>query len=293
MTGLANFLFGNIFFIILLIILYYIYHEYKELKKQTNEIKEIFDKTLDSYLENKITEAKNIADRIMKDHEDSEVATTEIKRLLLQIEKYEQGTINDKVAASNSLNKFKLSKKIDLEKYPYLKELESLGTFTEKDLNSLENGLAISRREYNAKAFRYNERANGIPIQYLLKFLKLNNQFLIFDAPKQENYEDIYEVFEEQEPEIHSLSSLNYNQEVTYKKEEKIELEDTSAPKTETIIDYSDVVLKPSIRIEQDITASDLIDNIELPKEAEPEVEEDNKDDKSKDKNKNKDQKKN
>ncbi len=293
MTGLANFLFGNIFFIILLIILYYIYHEYKELKKQTNEIKEIFDKTLDSYLENKITEAKNIADRIMKDHEDSEVATTEIKRLLLQIEKYEQGTINDKVAASNSLNKFKLSKKIDLEKYPYLKELESLGTFTEKDLNSLENGLAISRREYNAKAFRYNERANGIPIQYLLKFLKLNNQFLIFDAPKQENYEDIYEVFEEQEPEIHSLSSLNYNQEVTYKKEEKIELEDTSAPKTETIIDYSDVVLKPSIKIEQDITASDLIDNIELPKEAEPEVEEDNKDDKSKDKNKNKDQKKN
>lgn len=293
MTGLANFLFGNIFFIILLIILYYIYHEYKELKKQTNEIKEIFDKTLDSYLENKITEAKNIADRIMKDHEDSEVATTEIKRLLLQIEKYEQGTINDKVAASNSLNKFKLSKKIDLEKYPYLKELESLGTFTEKDLNSLENGLAISRREYNAKAFRYNERANGIPIQYLLKFLKLNNQFLIFDAPKQENYEDIYEVFEEQEPEIHSLSSLNYNQEVTYKKEEKIELEDTSAPKTETIIDYSDVVLKPSIKIEQDITASDLIDNIELPKEAEPEVEEDNKDDKPKDKNKNKDQKKN
>lgn len=293
MTGLANFLFGNIFFIILLIILYYIYHEYKELKKQTNEIKEIFDKTLDSYLENKITEAKNIADKIMKDHEDSEVATTEIKRLLLQIEKYEQGTINDKVAASNSLNKFKLSKKIDLEKYPYLKELESLGTFTEKDLNSLENGLAISRREYNAKAFRYNERANGIPIQYLLKFLKLNNQFLIFDAPKQENYEDIYEVFEEQEPEIHSLSSLNYNQEVTYKKEEKIELEDTSAPKTETIIDYSDVVLKPSIKIEQDITASDLIDNIELPKEAEPEVEEDNKDDKPKDKNKNKDQKKN
>ena len=76
-------------------------------------------------------------------------------------------------------------------------------------MESLDNGIAIARKEYNTQAFRYNEKANGFPMQYLTKLLKLNSQFLIFDKPRAKKYSELYEVFEEEEPEIDSLTSLN------------------------------------------------------------------------------------
>ena len=188
MSGLANFLFGNIFLIILVAIIIYTIRQYKDLKERTASINDIFKKTLDAYLTTKMNEAKEDADKIKKEHGEDEIVAAEINRLLYQIEEFEKGSINDKVAASNSINKFKVSKKIDFEKYPYLKELEGLGTFTEEDMTSLENGVAIARKEYNTQAFRYNEKANEVPIQYLTKFLKLNSQFTIFDAPKYAKY---------------------------------------------------------------------------------------------------------
>lgn len=268
MSGFANFLFNNLFLIILIIIAYYVFHEYKDLKAKTKAIYDIFDKVLNKYLEKKVNETKDLANKILNEHSTDEVAKTEVNRLMYQIEKFDNGTINDKVATSNSLNKFKLNTKIDLEKYPYLKELENIGTFTEEDMNSLENGIAIARREYNARAFRYNEKANGVPIQYLLKFLKLNSQFIIFDAPKYEKYSDLYEVFEEKEPEINFLSSLNYNNEVEKAEAEVIENKET-IKQVEPEMEYSDIILKPSTKIEQTILASEVTDNsLELPKEA-------------------------
>ena len=50
-------------------------------------------------------------------------------------------------------------------------------------MESLDNGIAIARKEYNAQAFRYNEKASSFPIQYLTKALKVKSQYSIFDAP--------------------------------------------------------------------------------------------------------------
>lgn len=209
MTDIMFFIFNNIFFIVIIAIGYYIYHEYKDLKTRTASINDLFTKTLDKYLESKIKEAEDVTSRILKEYGKEDEVSMEINRLLLLIEKGVTGNINDKVETSNAINKFKLSKKIDLKKYPFLKELEDLGTFNEEDMNSKENGIAIARKEYNTQAFRYNEKASSFLMQYLTKSLKLNQQYLIFDAPKASKYEENYEVFEEEEPEINSLSSLN------------------------------------------------------------------------------------
>lgn len=210
MTEIIYFIFNNIFLFVLIGLAYYVYHEYKDLKKRSDDIKEIFDKTLTKYLDEKIKAVNDTITEIINEYgkENSEV-NAEINRLLLTIEKWDSGSINDKVETSNAINKFKLNKKIDLNKYPHLKDLEQLSTFTDEDMESKENGLAIARKEYNTQAFRYNERASSFLMQYLTKFLKLNQQFEIFDAPKTSSYEENYEVFEEKEPEINSLSSLN------------------------------------------------------------------------------------
>lgn len=209
MTEIMNFIFNNILLFVFIGIGYYIFHEYKDLKSRTESINDLFVKTLNTYLEEKINIAHETTSRILNEYGKEDTVSTEINRLLLMIEKGVSGSINDKVATSNAINKFKLSKKIDLEKYPYLKELETLGTFTEEDMNSKENGVAIARKEYNTQAFRYNERASSFLMQYLTKFLKLTQQYTIFDAPKASGYEENYEVFEEEEPEINSLSTLN------------------------------------------------------------------------------------
>lgn len=209
MIQIVGFFLDNFLLIGFIVFCIYIYKLYIELKKQTEDINALFSKTLDKYLETKIQEAKLIIDNILNEYGHVEAIKAEINRLSLMIEKGTNGTINDKVDTSNAINKFKLSKKIDLEKYPKLTELKKIGTFKEEDLESLDNGIAIARREFNSKVFKYNEIANGFPMQYLTKYLKLNSQFIIFEQSKSKKYEEIYEVFEENEPEIDSLSVLN------------------------------------------------------------------------------------
>lgn len=209
MTEIVTFFLDNFIVIAIIASGYYIYKQYTNLKSQTESIKYIFDKTLNNYLDQKIKEALEIINKIANEYGHVDLINAEINRLKLMIDKGVEGTINEKVEASNFINKFKLNKNIELDRYPLLAELKNIGTFTEEDMESLDNGIAIARKEYNTQAFRYNEKANGFPMQYLTKLLKLNSQFLIFDKPRAKKYSELYEVFEEEEPEIDSLTSLN------------------------------------------------------------------------------------
>ena len=244
MKGIFNFFFNNAILVLIVGSIYYIYRQYKGLKDKDKEIKTEFNKILNSYLDKKIIEAAKIATDLEKEYGHVDLIRQEIERLEYTIEKGINGSINDKVDTSNLLNKFKLNKKIDIEKYPNLKEIEKLGTFTEEEMASIDNGLAITRKEYNVQAFRYNEKANEFPIEYLKKYLRLVSQYSIFDAPKTNKYEEEFEVFEEKEPEINSLSSLNRVDEVELPKEVEQPTE-----KEEVSMEYTDAVLKPSTAI--------------------------------------------
>ncbi len=244
MKGLFNFIFNNAILVIVLAAIYYIYRQYKGLKDRDKDIKLEFSKILNGYLDKKIAESLEVAKEIEKEYGNVDLIRQEIERLQYSIEKGINGSINDKVEASNLLNKFKLNKKIDKEKYPNLKDLENIGTFTEEEMESVDNGLAITRKAYNAQAFRYNEKANEFPIEYLTKLFKLVPQYAIFEQRKNSTYEENFEVFEEKEPEINSLSSLNM---VT---EEQTQVaEQPKEETTEVEIEHSDEVLKPSTTI--------------------------------------------
>lgn len=244
MRALFNFIFNNSLLALFVAGIYYVYRQYKTLKIKDREIILEFNKILNAYLDTKIAEASKVAKDIEKEYGHVELIRQEIERLNYTIEKGINGTLNAKIETSNLLNKFKLNKKIDKTKYPNLKELENIGTFKEEELASVDNGLAISRRQYNALAFRYNEKANEFPIEYLVKFLKLPQQYAIFDANKTNYYEENFEVFEEKEPEINSLSTLNRQEEV-----ELPELATEAEEQQEVEIEHSDVVLKPTATI--------------------------------------------
>ncbi len=246
MIEIFNFIFDNFFLFIFLFICYWLYTQYKDLKKRTATINEIFTTTLNKYLEEKIKIAEETTDRILKEYGREDTVSTEINRLLLLIEKGVKGSINDKVTTSNAINKFKLSKKIDFDRYPYLLELNELGTFKDVDIEDLTNDISIARREYNAEAFRYNEKASSIIMQYLTKLLHLPSQYIIFDAQKITRYEDNYEVFEEKEPEINSLAVLNRSEKVEVEKSLEELLKKDDSEETEDIIEQEDLGKKTS-----------------------------------------------
>lgn len=246
MTEIFNFIFDNFFLFMILLLGYYIYRQYKDLKERTININGIFEKTLNKYLEEKIGAAEEATDRILKKYGREDTVSTEINRLLLLIEKGVKGSINDKVITSNAINKFKLSKKIDFERYPYLLELNELGTFKEEELNDPTNEITLARKNYNAEAFRYNEKASSIIMQYVTKIVHLPEQFVIFDAPKTTRYEDNFEVFEEKEPEINSLSSLNYDDTIMAKSNLNDLIYNKQTDKEEPTIEHSDLIIKPS-----------------------------------------------
>ena len=244
-NNLANAVFSNLFLIALILVAIYIGYTFKELQKKNKEIKDIFDKTLDKYLNEKITKAKETTDSILKEYGREDAVSTEINRLLLTIEKGASGNINDKVATSNALNKFKLNEQVDLEKYPELKKLTKLKMFTEEELNQMDNGLALARKDYNALAFQYNAKAGGFPIQYLTKLFGFKEKYIIFDTLSFENYHENYEVFDEVEKEVDLMDSLNLKN----KKEEenKVEYNKNNEKIEDIVIEHTDGVIKPSI----------------------------------------------
>jgi hypothetical protein len=209
MQTIFNFIFDNFLLVVGIILGWYVYNQHKDLKAKTIKIKDLFSKTLNPYLEKKINEAKTLAEEIKVEYSTNKEIETEMTRLLTIIDKGITGTINETVEISNTINKYKAPKKIDLEKYPKIDKLNELGTFNEEDIDAENDGISIARRQYNANAFRYNEKAGGFPMSFLVKLLGLPQNYKIFDAPKSSSYELNYEVFEEEEPEINSLTSLN------------------------------------------------------------------------------------
>lgn len=243
MDKLSDLIFGNMFLIIIIGLVSYIVIQFKDLSTKSKEINIRFSKELKDYLNKKIKEAEETTDNILKEYGREDEISTEISRLLLTIEKSSSGDINDMVSSSNAINKFKLNKNVDLERYPSLKKLQNLGTFNEKDLESFDNGIALARKEYNAMAFRYNQKAGGFPLQYLTKLFGFKEHYIIFDSPKSENYEEEYEVFEEEEPEINLITSLNQQEKIEEKQEV---VEEVKEENNDIVMEHSDIILKPS-----------------------------------------------
>lgn len=246
MLEIFSFIFNNALLIGLVFAGIFVYKQYSDLKKQQDEISSKFKERLFPYLDEKYKSYKEIIDQLKKEYVIEEIQI-ELGRIEKLIEPGIGGTINEYVNVSNKINKYKLNKSFDLNRFPNLAKLNEFQTFSEEEMNSYDNGLAYSRREYNTLAFRYNEKATNFPMQYLTKLLKLTVQYSIFDQVKTNTYSKNFEVFEEVEPEINTLANLNKQ---LMKRENTLMEETPSVEEKEVTIEHSDIVLKPTVEID-------------------------------------------
>ena len=248
MGDLFNFIFNNAFLFVIVLVVLYIFLKYKKLKEESSIVQEKFKERLYPYLDQRYKEYKNIVMDLMDEYIIEEIQI-ELKKIDKIIEPGIGGTLNDYVWVSNQINKLKLNSKLDLNRFPKLDQINHFQTFTEEELASIDNGLDFARKEYNTLAFRYNEKALEFPMQYLVTILQLPSQYNMFDTPKKDTYSNNFEAFEEEEPEIDSLATLNKQM----MKRDNVLLEDMPKTKEETEIkiEHSDVVLKPSINVDE------------------------------------------
>ena len=247
--NLADIIFSNIIPILIVVFCLYIYSQFKKMGEYKKDIQKRFDQVLTEYLNKKINEAKEVTDSILNEYGREDAVSTEISRLLATIEKGQSGDINDKVNTSNAINKFRLSKDVDLERYPSLAKLKDLGTFNEVDMSSLDNGVALARKEYNTYAFRYNQIASGFPMMYLTKLFGYKSHYVIFGNPKSASYQANYETLESEVVIDESLSSLNLPKEKEETVKEVVDENKQVDEENEVVIQHSDVVLKPTLDV--------------------------------------------
>ena len=68
MQTIFNFIFDNFLLVVVIVLGWYIFTQYKDLKEKTNKIKDLFTKVLSPYLDEKINEAKTLAEEIKNEY---------------------------------------------------------------------------------------------------------------------------------------------------------------------------------------------------------------------------------
>ena len=149
MYKIMEFLFINIIPLLILGFIIYVIYIYKQLNNFKDKMQHLFDKHLNNNLGSKIKLANDTSTKIINEYGREDAIRTEIIRLRVIIEKGINGTITDKVNTSNVINKYKVSKEIDTERYPYFKELANIKTFYDIELDSITDDIALARKDYN------------------------------------------------------------------------------------------------------------------------------------------------
>lgn len=221
-SALFSFIFDHILLVVIIIILIVIFSLSQKIISLKNSIDTIFLNNLDKYLEPKINEIKQMINTLKSLYVNDEVSF-ELTRLELIISKGLQGSTNDKVTMINSLNNFTLNPKIDLNEYPEIAKLNTIEIFTKEEMDSLDNGVSISYKQYNDTIIKYNEQSGSSINQKIISLLGLPTNYIPLDPPKYERYNNEFEVFSEQEPELNNISSLNNKEEIEVPKEDNKE----------------------------------------------------------------------
>ena len=92
MQTIFNIFFDYFFLFLGIGFIYYSYRQYTDLKERTAKIHDSFKKTLYPYLEKRYKEAKELANSLKEEYGHVDKLNTEIDRLLLILEKSEDGT---------------------------------------------------------------------------------------------------------------------------------------------------------------------------------------------------------
>ena len=146
---------------ILVGVLGYFVLTYNKLVKLNNDTKEAFS-TMDVYLKKRWDLIPNIVETVKGYAKHEEETLEEVTKIRSSVNSYDNLSDNEKIKANeemqNSINKIMLL----AESYPELKADENFLDL-QKQLSSVEDEIAQSRKYYNAVVREYNNKVEMVP----------------------------------------------------------------------------------------------------------------------------------
>lgn len=178
-----NYIFISIIAIIAICLVYFLI-AYNKLIKMNNRVKEAFA-TMDVYLKKRWDLIPNIVETVKGYAKYEKETLKEIINSRNSI--YEDMSDNEKISKNNELTKGITKLMALAEAYPDLKANENFLSLS-KELTSIEDEIAQSRKYYNAVVRDYNNKVEMIPSNIVAKLMGLKSKLMfIVDDDERKN----------------------------------------------------------------------------------------------------------
>ena len=179
MNGIIDWIVSNPIPVVIVVVVLLLIFTYNNLNAKKKRVEKSFS-TIDIYLEKRFDEISALLEQTLSAYEFEESVMTQVSALRSGISTAKSGSINDKVAAVNSLGKINAIPGLKAESYPELQSILSMGMFTVEKTSEIENDLAAARKQYNNNATSYNTQISSFPTNLVAGIFGFKTPFELF-----------------------------------------------------------------------------------------------------------------
>ena len=179
MDTILNWLGANPILTVIIVLVLLIVLIYNNLNSKKKRVEKSFS-NIDVYLEKRFDEISSLLAQLQNSYTFESDVQTQIAGLRTGIETAKNGSVNDKVVASNNVSAFLASPAIKTEAYPELKSISELGMFTAQKTASVEDEISAARRQYNNNATSYNTLIKSFPAVLIARLAGFNTPYELF-----------------------------------------------------------------------------------------------------------------
>lgn len=179
MDAILNWISKNPVLTVVIVLVLLIILIYNNLNAKKRRVEKSFS-NIDVYLEKRFDEIESLLDQTMNSYKFEADTQTQVAGLRSGVSKAKNGSINDKVEASNQISAFIANPAIRTEAYPELDSIKEIGMFTARETANVENEISAARRQYNSNATSYNSLIRSFPSVIVAKVMGFSTPFELF-----------------------------------------------------------------------------------------------------------------
>lgn len=181
MEVILDWMMANPLIVIIILLVLFVIFTYNNLNAKKQRVEKSF-RTIDVYLEKRFDEMSSLLEQTMSSYDFENSTHVELAKARSGIINAKNGSINDKIEASNNIATILANPAIRTEAYPELTAIKTMGLFTAKATSNNENQLASARRQYNSNATSYNIKIKAFPTMIIASMFGFKEPFKLFEA---------------------------------------------------------------------------------------------------------------
>lgn len=179
MQRILDWMTANPLIVIIAVLVLLLIFTYNNLNAKKKRVEKSFS-TIDIYLEKRFDEIGALLEQLLVTYDFEESVHTQVSALRSGIATAKSGSINDKVAAANSISRINAIPGLKAESYPELQSISKQGMFVMEKTSEIEDDLMAARKQYNNNATSYNTKITSFPTVLVAGLFGFKTPFELF-----------------------------------------------------------------------------------------------------------------